>query len=72
MRTRQTFSIVGSVILSLLLMTVVFTPSLTAAAEMDLLQAAKDGETETVKALIESGADVNATDENGDFVSSDK
>ena len=52
----------GSVILCLLLMTVVFTPYMAAGDEgkpgaMTLLQAAKDGDTETVKALIERGAD---------------
>ncbi len=31
--------------------------------EMKLRQAARDGDTETVKAFIESGADVNATED---------
>ncbi len=66
MRTRQTFSMGGSILLSLLLITIVFTPYLTAAAEMNLLQATKDGETEIVKALIESGADVKAKNKYGE------
>ncbi len=73
MQTKQEFLMIGSVLFSLLLITVVFTPYLSAGdeektGEMNLLQAAKDGDTETVKALLESGANVNATDENGNTV----
>ena len=60
MRKKQAFSIVGGVALSLFFVTGVFTPYLAAggeekAGEMNLLQAVKDGDTETVKALLKSG-----------------
>ncbi len=55
-------------ILSLLLMAVVFKPYTVVVGdegtpeEMKLIQAAKDGDITTIKALIKSGRDVNAKD----------
>jgi len=56
MRTRQAFSMVGRVILSLLLMTVVFKPHMVAGNE------GKPG----VVTLLQAGADVNLQNTYGD------
>jgi ankyrin repeat protein len=65
MRIRHAFSVIRGVILCLFLIAVVSTPHMRVRAEgnsgkITLLQAAKDGDTETVKALIERGTDVDA------------
>lgn len=70
MRTRQSCGMLRGVMISLLLMIVVFTAYMAAGeednvGEMTLLQAAKDGDTETVKTFIESGTDVNVKDKDG-------
>jgi len=70
MRTKQLFGTLFGVMLSLLLVTAVFKPSMAEGdedtiAEMKLFQAAREGDTETVKALIESGADVSTKDKDG-------
>jgi ankyrin repeat protein len=78
MRTRQTFSVVGSVILSLFFMTVIFTPYLAAGdeeAEAEarsrrlnpvFLKSAWEGKAEIVQLFLRTGVDVNAkNDKNG-------
>ena len=70
MRTKQVYGMLWSMMIALLLMMAVFTPYMAAgeeakAGEMTLLQAAKDGDTETVKTFIERGIDVNAQYKDG-------
>jgi ankyrin repeat protein len=67
MKTKQLCGMVWGVMIALLLMTVVFTPYLAVgdkgtSEEMKLIQVAGEGDTETVKALLKSRADVNAQD----------